>query len=175
MTDRDPLELPVLGALTSGVESPSTVAARIGATREDVAVVLDREVVEGLVTRLDLAGTPVYSLTPKGREVVGVVAEAPDPRDEHGHIDDGPETSYVVARHEEPQDVPEDHVLRGPGPKQVKWRHVVYAVAYVVLGLFFLVFLHTVVGLFAVVAGVVIGGVALRPLLRTADARVTTR
>ena len=61
-----------------------------------------------------------------------------------------------------------------PEPKKVQWRHVVYAAAYVLLGLFLLLF-QPVVGLVALAAGLVLGGVSLRPLFRTGSVRVTSR
>jgi hypothetical protein len=257
VTDRDPLELSVLGALVSGFESPSTVATRLGVARDDVAPLLERCLLDGLVSRLDLAGTPVYSLTARGLEAIGsapgaspsaadsvgplarsplvarplgagdgeaggrvagaapdVVAPdgatpdvvAPDVVAPDAEVGDAPADGAgaaevaagdVAARDRAPAGLadheagvppparPADVAVPGqlaaiaeptePAPNPVKWRHVVYAVAYVVLGLFFLLFLHTVVGLLAVVAGLVLGGVALRPLLRSDDVRVTTR
>jgi hypothetical protein len=179
VTDRDPLELRVLGALTSGVESPSTVATKVGATREDVAERLERGLLEGLVTRLDLAGTPVYSLTPKGREVVGAGPSVQEVVKEHPQVDALAPTPMVVSEPEaagEPAEgAADENVVHERTQSDVTWRHVVYALAYVVLGLFFLVFLHTWIGLLAVVAGLVIGFVALRPLLRADDTGVRAR
>ena len=61
-----------------------------------------------------------------------------------------------------------------PELRKVQWRHVVYAAAYVLLGLFLLLF-QPVVGLVALAAGLVLGGFSLRPLFRTGPARVTSR
>jgi hypothetical protein len=56
-------------------------------------------------------------------------------------------------------------VASTPAPGKVRWRHVAYAAAYVLLGLLILVFLHSVVGVLAILAGLGLGAWALRPLL----------
>lgn len=199
VTDRDPLELRVLGTLRTGVESPSTVSSRLGVAREDVATALERAVVDGLATRLDLAGTPVYALTTAGLGLVGEDVPA-TPVDLAGVSDSRPDaevwTTEVPTADATPgpevhataevgpvREVPEVPTVAAPPQRQevrrgrersssgrVAWRHVVYAAAYVVLGLAFLVLLHAWVGLLAVVGGLVLGVFALRPLLRGAEA-----
>jgi hypothetical protein len=257
MIDRDPFVLRVLGALTSGVESATSVAERIGANSQDVSTLLEQGAREGLVTRLDLAGTPIYQLTPKGLEVVGVAQGVESAVDDHGHVDLGAAARMVMEQYQAAKHVateeavhdqaswPTDDATRdrvsealddafargaltkdqldertdraltattmgevraagegvidlppapptdvaaprpatswatptievNPAVKQVKWRHVVYAALYVVVGMFFLVFLTPVVGLVAIAAGLAIAGVALRPLLRTGNASIRT-
>jgi hypothetical protein len=184
VTDRDPLELRVLAALRRGVESATTVSSRTGVEREDVAAILERGVLDGLVNRLDLAGTPVYSLTPQGVDVVGeapaaTVAPADPPPASDSEVAmpsvTMPTVTYAESSHldrgEVPPRLPEPSQPRErAAPRTVVWRHVVYAVAYLVLGVAFLVVFHSWVGLFAVFAGLVLGGVALRPLLRSGNA-----
>ena len=57
-----------------------------------------------------------------------------------------------------------------PALAKVTWRHVVYAAAYVLLGLFFLVALHSVFGLAVMVGGLGLAAFALRPLWRSGSA-----
>jgi hypothetical protein len=54
-----------------------------------------------------------------------------------------------------------------PALRKVTWRHVVYAATYVVLGLLFLIVLHSVFGVAVVVAGLGLAAFALRPLWRS--------
>jgi hypothetical protein len=189
VTHRDPLELRVLGALTSGVESAGTLSQLLALPRDEVAILLERGVAEGLVTRMDLAGTPAYSLTAEGLELVGGApgAEAPEP----GHDDLGATTPVPTAPFQAVDDVapvaavpqppaPADAVPHPSAPAdampeeadparpKVRWRHVGYAAAYVVVGLFVML-LQPVVGLLSIVAGLVLGGFTLRPLLRSSS------
>ncbi len=53
-------------------------------------------------------------------------------------------------------------------------RHVVYAVGYVVLGIVLLVF-APVVGVLSILAGLVLGAFALRPLFASSGPKVTGR
>jgi hypothetical protein len=59
-----------------------------------------------------------------------------------------------------------------PALSQVRWRHVGYAGAMTVLGLFLLVF-QPILGLVVLVAGLAVGGFAMRPLLRAGSVRIT--
>ncbi len=59
-------------------------------------------------------------------------------------------------------------------PPPVRWRHVAYAAGYVLIGLVLLAF-QPFVGVLAVIAGLVLGGYALRPLLATRRTRVNSR
>ena len=59
-----------------------------------------------------------------------------------------------------------------PALAQVRWRSVGYGGVLVVLGLFLLVF-QPVVGLVVLLAGLALGGMAARPLLRTGSVRIT--
>ncbi len=65
-------------------------------------------------------------------------------------------------------------VQLNPALRDVRWRLVGYAAALVLLG-FFLLVLQPLVGLAVVVVGLVLGGVGLKPLLRTGRVRVTNR
>jgi hypothetical protein len=67
-----------------------------------------------------------------------------------------------------------DRVEVDPAVRKVTWRHVGYAAAYVLLGLF-LTLLQPVFGMVVVVAGLVLGAYALRPLWRSGSTRITTR
>jgi Domain of unknown function (DUF1707) len=256
--DRDPFVLRVLSALTSGVESANTVAARVGVSSQEVAALLEHGVVEGLVSRLDLAGTPVYQLTPKGLEVVGVAQGVESAVDDRGHVDLGAAARMVMEQYQAAKDVAAEDTVRdqaawpaddatrdrvsaalndafargaltkeqldertnraltattmgevraagegvielpaalptgvdaaptgtagwtpptlqvNPAVKQVTWRHVGYAALYVVVGLFFLLFLTPLVGLLTIAAGLLLGGFALRPILRSGNGRIRT-
>jgi hypothetical protein len=55
---------------------------------------------------------------------------------------------------------------------EVRWRRVGYAGAMFVLGLFLLVF-QPVLGLVVLLAGLALGGIAVRPLLRAGSVRIT--
>jgi hypothetical protein len=144
---------------------------------------------------MDLAGTPAYSLTAEGLELVGGApgAEAPEP----GHEDLGAATP-VPTTPVPTAPVPTAPVPTAPSPAvvddvapaaavpdlaapvgavpveadrarpKVRWRHVGYAAAYVVVGLFVML-LQPVVGLLSIVAGLVLGGFTLRPLLRSSS------
>jgi hypothetical protein len=59
-----------------------------------------------------------------------------------------------------------------PALSRVRWRHVGYAGAIVVLGLFLLVF-QPILGLVVIVAGLTLGGMAVWPLLGTGGVRIT--
>ncbi len=59
-------------------------------------------------------------------------------------------------------------------PPPVRWRHVAYAAGYVLIGLVLLAF-QPIVGGLAVIAGLILGGYALRPLLATRRTRVNGR
>jgi hypothetical protein len=66
------------------------------------------------------------------------------------------------------------HVQRvevSPALKKVVWRHVVYAVAYVLVGLFLMI-LSKVIGIVVVLAGIALGAYTLRPLWRSGTAPV---
>lgn len=105
MIDRNPFVLQVLGALTSGVESANTVAARVGVPPQEVAALLEQGVGDGLVSRLDLAGTPVYQLTPKGLEVVGVAQGVESAVDDRGHVDLGAAARMVMEQYQAAKEV----------------------------------------------------------------------
>jgi hypothetical protein len=177
----DPLALSVLAALSSGWESAGTVALRTGEPAEVVGPLLERAVEDGLATRLDLAGTPVYQLTPQGLDVVGVAPRVDEVVDQDRHVDVRTEAAPTVLEADpapvsaEPSAVPGLPALAvDPPPGQVKRRYVVYAVGYVLIGLFLVLFVSPVVGLLSVVGGLALGGYALRPMFRTTNDRVTT-
>ena len=197
----DPLEIRVLATLTSGTATVADVAMRTGQPESVVGPILEQAMAEETVTRIDLAKAPAYSLTPKGLHAVGVVSqEVPGAVDSAGHVDPAvatqvPLEEYGDAATDAPIDNPVTDVPPAPLPttigqlsgapqvngvdvdpelEKVQWRHVVYAAAYVLLGLFLLLF-QPVVGLVALAAGLVLGGFSLRPLLRTGHACVTSR
>jgi hypothetical protein len=171
------------------------VALRTGESETAVTEVLEQSVVDQSVTRIKLTHAPAYSLTPKGMYAIavhqgaqgapGVVTEsspvdvapvdlvaAPSMPEEHDVVRD----DSASAVPDVPQALPTgiDPVLSGlaasrvastPATGRVRWRHVAYAAAYVLLGLLILVFLHSVVGVLAILAGLGLGAWALRPLL----------
>jgi hypothetical protein len=247
----DPLEMKVLAALAAGASTAADVAARVGHDPSVVQQVLEQGVAEQAVARLDLAGHPSYSLTPKGLETVGMYQGVQSAVDEHGNVDFGAAARLVMEQYEAARDVatrdavreqagmaaddaardrvcaalndafargaltqeqldertnraltattmgqlraagdgvvdlppvPPHGLLSGdagaggitvnPALAEVRWRLVAYAVGLGVLGLFLLAF-QPVAGLLVLVAGVALGGFALRPLLRTGTVRVT--
>jgi hypothetical protein len=62
-------------------------------------------------------------------------------------------------------------VSTDPAQPTVRWRHVVYAVGYVLLGLL-MIAIQPIVGGLAVVAGLVLGGYSLRPLFAASRTQV---
>lgn len=62
----------------------------------------------------------------------------------------------------------------GSPPRKVRWRHVVYAAGYVLVGLVLLA-VQPIIGALAVVAGLALGGYALRPLFATSRSGVSDR
>jgi hypothetical protein len=89
----------------------------------------------------------------------GVIEVPPAPPTGIGPVSRGPQVNRIEINPELPK---------------VQWRHVIYAAAYVLLGLFLLLF-QPVVGLVALVVGLVLGGFTLRPLFRTGSVHVTNR
>jgi hypothetical protein len=151
--------------------------------------VLEQAVAEQTVTRIAIARTPAYSLTPKGLHAIGLhqseaaadgagrveVGSAPQPVIEaYDGVPDVtatreavPEQAHLPADDATTRDgAPEPGEVK-PAPREVTWRHVVYAVAYVLLGLLFLLLLHSAFGLVVVVAGLALGAFALRPYWRS--------
>lgn len=180
----DPLEIDVLTALMSGVASAADVALRTGQSETVVSPILERCVAEQAVTRIDLRRTRAYSLTPKGMHAVALaqglpavvdhtaVPEQPARPVDEGVLEPPPEPPAVI----DPSlvEAPDHQAQAVPASQKVTWRHVVYAVAYVLVGLF-LMLLQPVIGLLAVLAGLVLGAYALRPLWRSREKRVTPR
>ena len=184
----DPLEIRVLAALMSGAATGVDVAMRTGEPVTLVAPVLEQAVAEQTVTRIAISRTPAYSLTPKGLHAIGLhqgvpAAEGP------GHVDPEAVPRLVVEDQDAAPAAVDDDAVREegalpaddittldgvpepgevkPAAREVTWRHVVYAVAYVLLGLLFLMLLHSIFGLVVVVAGLVLGAFALRPYWRS--------
>jgi hypothetical protein len=62
-------------------------------------------------------------------------------------------------------------VSTDPAQPTVRWRHVVYAAGYVILGLL-MIAIQPIVGGLAVVAGLVLGGYTLRPLFAASKTQV---
>jgi hypothetical protein len=180
----DPLEIDVLTALMSGVASAADVALRTGQSETVVTPILERCVAEQAVTRIDLRRTQAYSLTPKGMHAVALsqgVPEAVDhttaPEQVARPVGEGamePPHEPPAASSPSPVDASDYRGKADRGHQKVIWRHVVYAVAYVLVGLF-LMLLQPVIGLLAVLAGIVLGAFALRPLWRSRDKGFTTR
>jgi hypothetical protein len=183
----DPLEIRVLAALMSGAATGVDVAMRTGEPVTLVAPVLEQAVAEQTVTRIAISRTPAYSLTPKGLHAIGVHQGVPA-ADDPGHVDPEAVPRLVVVDQDAAPAAVDDDAVGGEGAppagdttrdrvpepgevkppaREVTWRHVVYAVAYVLLGLLFLVLLHSVFGLVVVVAGLVLGAFALRPYWRS--------
>lgn len=153
----DPVELRALAALTSGPLSAAEVAARIGEPELVVQQALEQSLAEQAVTKIALAKAPAYSLTPKGLHAVGV--------DSAGHVDLGAAARDRVTT--APADTSVHHVEVNPAVRRVTWRHVVYAVLYVVIGLAVTMF-QPVIGVLAILAGLGLGAWALRPLFSAA-------
>src|SRR3954452_5291316 len=129
--------------------------------------------------------SPPSPLPPKGMHAVGLAESSPDAGAAAGgpvgpSAEPAPE---LLELSEPPAAVPterpgelapashdsvETRVVTVPDARKVTWRHVLYAVVYVVLGLVFLLVLHSVIGLLVVAAGLALGAFALRPLWRTA-------
>jgi hypothetical protein len=196
----DPVELRVLSALTSGASTAVGVAAQVGEPESVVEPILEWSVAEQRAVRLELPGLPTYALTQQGlalldfsQDAQGVVDHTPG--DHPSAVPDdavapGGQTEELL-----PPVAPIDEQLPpvaptgiGPGtasggtsvstnpalPPQVRWRHVAYAAGYVLIGLVLLAF-QPLVGVLAVIAGIVLGGYALRPLLATRRTRVNSR
>ena len=150
------------------------------------APVLEQAVAEQTVTRIAIARTPANSLTPKGLHAIGVHQGVP-PADDPGHIEHDTAPRLVMEEHDAAPAAVDADAVRGTGPadhaatrdsvpepgeakpaaREVTWRHVVYAVAHVLLWLLFLLLLHSVFGLVVVVAGLALGAFALRPYWRS--------
>lgn len=173
----DPVEIRVLSALTAGAATALDIAMRVGEPPAVVAPILDRAVAEQTVIRIGSSTSPAYSLTPLGMRAVGLGRVAPDAVADPGPVDLVTATTPVpseqddAAREVAPHDPgpePGGHPEVGAQPdREVTWRHVAYAVAYVLLGLMFLLLLHSAFGLVVVVVGLVLGAFALRPLWRS--------
>jgi hypothetical protein len=108
----DPLEIRVLAALASGASTAADVAARVGRPESVVTSILAQGVAEQAVTRLDLAGTPSYSLTPKGLQAVGVYQGVQGAVDGDGHVDLGAATRMVMEQYDAARDVVAGDALR---------------------------------------------------------------
>jgi hypothetical protein len=108
----DPLEVRVLAALAPGAATAAEVAGRVGHAQAEVDQILGRAVAEQLVTRLDLAGSPSYSLTPQGLEAVGVYQGVQAAVDDAGHVDFGAATRMVMTQYDAARDVAAEDALR---------------------------------------------------------------
>ena len=186
----DPVELRVLSALTSGASTVLGVAAEVGEPESVVAPILEASVAEQTAVRLDLPGLPTYAVTPKGLALLGVSQDAPGaPVDAlHDQVPATLDNAVVPDALTEEQLPPVAPTGMGPGTAsgetsvstdpvpspRVRWRHVAYAVGYVLIGLVLLP-IQPIVGGLAVVAGLVLAGYALRPLLATSATRVNGR
>lgn len=193
-----PLEIRVLETLTSGPLTVAEVALRTGEPQTVVGPVLDQRVLDQAVTRIKLAAAPAYSLTPMGLHAIALHQGAHGGVDLGAGIPEVATPSvlgeYAAEATPEqpaslpsgvPSDVPSDVPPVPPGPPgprlqragadsvvgRVRWRYVLYAVAYVVLGVLILVFLHSVVGVLAILVGLALGGWTLRPLLASPPGR----
>jgi hypothetical protein len=192
----DPLEIRVLAALMSGAGTAADVAMRTAQPEAVVGPVLEQAVAEQTLTRIDFAKTPAYSLTPKGLHVVGLHQGGHEAVDDAGRVDAGPAARLAMEQDVAAREAATDHavpeqpgrsaevapVAEGPSEtgvvvrsplREVTWRHVVYAAAYVVIGSFLLL-LQPVVGVVVVVAGLALGGYTLRPLWRSGSGRITS-
>ena len=197
----DPVELRVLSALTAGASTVLGVAAEVGEPESVVEPILEGSVAEQTTVRLDLPGLPTYALTPKGLALLGLSpdpqAVADDASDDHvssvpddarraAATDDAPRDAAPAgaALTEEPL-APVAPMGLGPGTAsggtsvstdptpspRVRRRHVVYAVGYVVVGLLLLT-VTPILGGLAMLAGLALGGFALRPLFTSSSTRV---
>jgi hypothetical protein len=181
----DPLEVRVLTALLAGAATADDIAVRTAHPTIMVAPILEQAVVEQTVTRIGSSRSPAYSLTPKGMHAIGLAESRPEaaagtPVEPPPEPTPEPIPAPIPAPAPEPvsgppgETAPMTHDLSGPPVavgaevRKVTWRHVLYAVLYVVLGLVFLLVLHSVIGVLVVVAGLVLGAFALRPLWRSA-------
>ncbi len=185
----DPVEMQVLSALTSGASTVFGVAAEVGEPESAVGPVLEEAVAEQTVVRLDLPGLPTYALTPKGLALLGGSPEAQavvdgTPQDAPAAPDDATAPG-ALAQEPLPPAAPTGlgpgtasggtSISTDPAPTpQVRRRHVAYAAGYVVIGLLLLA-VQPILGGLAVVAGLVLGGYALRPLFATSTTKVSRR
>jgi hypothetical protein len=175
----DPLEIRVLETLTSGPLSAAEVAMRVWESEPVVTPVLEQSVLEQNVTRLKLGKTAEYSLTPKGLHTLGVSQGAQGAVDSDGRV---PTPTMISDLHaagagvtESPPGLPTaidpnwgspamERVPEKPAARKVLWRHVAYAVAYVLLGVFLLLALHSAIGVASILVGLGLGAWTLRPL-----------
>jgi hypothetical protein len=169
------LEVRVLTALMAGAATADDIAVRTAQPTIMVTPILEQAVVEQTVTRIGSSRSPAYSLTPKGMHAIGLAESRPGaaagtpvepPREPTPEPIPGPVSEPPSETARMAHDLSESKVSVGPEVRNVTWRHVFYAVLYVVLGLVFLLVLHSVIGVLVVAGGLVLGAVALRPLWR---------
>jgi hypothetical protein len=171
---RELLEIRVLAALGAGATTAEEIAAGLTEPLESVRAALARAVEVGVVSRRDdLAPGGSFSLTSQGAPWGDSAHTVPVSTGRPAGTGADVMPSGTPADPAGP--APDEAVLSGPQAAPavttgepsvgVRWRHVVYAAAYVVLGLA-VVLLQPVVGVLLVLAGIALGGYTLRPLLR---------
>lgn len=187
----DPLEIRVLETLTSGPLSAGEVAVRTVEAEMVVTPVLEQSVVEQTVTRLKLGKRSAYSLTPKGLHAIAVFQRVQGAVDGDGQVDQGAATRMVTQQDDAARDIAVEDTREGvaepppllptvvgpvsggpgvesahvsPAVRTVQWRHVLYAVMYVALGVFLLLALHSAIGVASILVGLGLGAWTLRPL-----------
>jgi hypothetical protein len=173
----DPLEIRVLETLTSGPLSAAEVAMRVWESEPVVTPVLEQSVLEQNVTRLKLGKTAAYSLTPKGLHTLGVSQGVQGAVDGDVRVPTTISDLHSVGAGvtEPPPGLPTavdpisslpsmEHDPESPPARKVLWRHVGYAVAYVVLGVVLLLVLHSAIGVASILVGLGLGAWTLRHL-----------
>jgi hypothetical protein len=170
-TDRhsESFETRVLAALAAGATTPEEIAAGLTVPLDQVHQTLAQAVDAGVVAS---AGGAPYSLTPKGRAALGLSTTIPGDPPPVTQAETQTPPPTPSPGQSEPLDLPAAHpgLTKDPvgalAQPRVRWRHVVYAGAYVVFGVLLLL-LQPVVGVVLIVAGLALGGFALRPLFTT--------
>jgi hypothetical protein len=171
---QESFEQRVLAALAMGASAPEEIAAGLTESPERVRQALDWAVSAEVASRVDLPGGATYALTAKGREILGVMPEAMAapaapaapiaPDDVAGGDPTAPPPPPSIDADLVSAIAPSGQVPVSTAPRKVQWRHVAYAAAYVLIGLFLLT-LQPVVGGLAILAGLALGGWSLRPFL----------
>jgi hypothetical protein len=171
---QESFEQRVLAALAMGASAPEEIAAGLTESPERVRQALDWAVSAEVASRVDLPGGATYALTAKGREILGVMPEAVTapaapaapiaPDDVAGGDPTAPPPPPSIDADLVSAIAPSGQVPVSAAPRKVQWRHVAYAAAYVLIGLFLLT-LQPVVGGLAILAGLALGGWSLRPFL----------
>jgi hypothetical protein len=108
----DPPELRVLSALAAGASTPGDLESQVGDLGTPLPAVLDWVVSQGYAERIDLAGGPSYSLTPKGLQTVALRQELGQAVDASGNVDFAAATRLVMENWSAAKGVAADDAVR---------------------------------------------------------------